>query len=127
MVFHAEHIAVNHLQNTLSSCAKVGCFSVCYLRRPFILSVDTIKDCNWSHFLFHKHWMIKCYMKDNHTLVVKTFASKLFHVSEGLVMLHVSCCQQYIFYSYRDLLKLMTPYFWSWDCFLEVPNCQDYQ
>ena len=35
-----ECITVNHLYNTLSNCANLGCFNVCSLKRHFTLSTD---------------------------------------------------------------------------------------
>jgi hypothetical protein len=41
--FPMEHTAVNHLYNTLSSCAYLGSFNVYHLKMLFTLSIDAIK------------------------------------------------------------------------------------
>jgi hypothetical protein len=52
MGFPLERIAVNHLQNTLPNCTKLGSFNVCHLKRFFTLSLDAINDHIWSFCFF---------------------------------------------------------------------------
>jgi hypothetical protein len=63
--FPLESIAVNHLHATSTSGTKLGCCSVCCLKRPFRLSLDVINNHNWSFcfFLFHRQLVIRCCMK----------------------------------------------------------------
>ena len=51
-VLPSERTAVSHLHNTLSNCANSGCFNVCHLKRPFIVSLDGMSYHNWSFRLF---------------------------------------------------------------------------
>jgi len=46
MGFPSENFAVGHLHNTLSNYANLGCFNVCLLKRPYIVSLDAINDHN---------------------------------------------------------------------------------
>jgi len=55
--FPSECITVNHLYNTLSNCATLGCFNACCLKRHFTLSTDAIV------FLSHRQLTIPCCIK----------------------------------------------------------------
>jgi len=54
MGFLSEHFPVNHLYNTFSSCANLGCFTVRGIRQSFVILLDAIKDHNRS-FCFFSH------------------------------------------------------------------------
>jgi hypothetical protein len=65
------------LQNTLSTCAILGCFNSCCLKKPFTLLLDVRNDLMLHEATFF-HFQ----------------ASQLFHIPEELLLLDVSSCQQ---------------------------------
>lgn len=65
--FPSECITVNHLYNTKSNCANLGCFNACCLKRHFTLSTDV------KVFYLIDSWQSHDVSSHNHTSAFTTF------------------------------------------------------